>query len=52
MPIEQWYSKGLLDRPLTKVEQAYESWKANPNNDSLFQEYMKLRRLRDSGASE
>lgn len=43
IPIEQWYAKGLLDRPLSKVEEAKAAWEANPDNQELYQIYRQLR---------
>lgn len=43
IPIEQWYAKGLLDKPLSKVEEAKAAWEANPDNKELYETYRKLR---------
>lgn len=43
IPIEQYYQKGLLSKPMSPKEQAKAAWDANPDNKELFQAYRKLR---------
>jgi hypothetical protein len=43
IPIEQWYAKGLLDRPMSTKDQAKAAWEANPENRELYEAYRKLR---------
>lgn len=43
MPIEQWYSKGLLEMPMSAKDQAKAAWEANPDNKELYEIYRKLR---------
>lgn len=44
IPISEYYRRGLLERPLTKTEQAYKAWEADPNNEALRQAYRQARR--------
>jgi hypothetical protein len=43
IPIEQWYQRGLLDRPMSAKEEAKAAWEANPENRDLYEAYRKLR---------
>lgn len=43
IPIEQYYQKGLLSKPMSPKEQAKAAWEANPDNKELFEAYRKLR---------
>lgn len=43
IPIEQYFQRGLLDRPMSPKEQAKAAWEANPDNKELYEAYRKLR---------
>lgn len=43
IPLEQWYQRGLLDRPMSAKEEAKAAWEANPDNQDLYEAYRKLR---------
>ena len=43
IPLEQWYAKGLLDRPMSAKEEAKAAWEANPENRDLYEAYRNIR---------
>lgn len=43
IPLEQWFQRGLLEKPMSAKEQAKAAWEANPENKDLYEAYRKLR---------
>lgn len=43
IPIEQYFQRGLLDRPMSAKDEAKAAWEANPENRELYDIYRKLR---------
>jgi hypothetical protein len=43
IPLEQYFQRGLLDRPMSAKEQARAAWEANPEDKQLLEAYRKLR---------
>lgn len=43
IPIEEYYRRGLLQKPMSAKEQAKAAWEANPEDKQLYEAYRKLR---------